>query len=266
MTSSGRPASTTKHIALRALFLAALATSVPVVAAELAVSHPGEPFTLHVGERVQIPEAGFAVELVSLSYRQCPPNARCILADGPVVDFRLVEISDGTELFRGELRLAPPSRYPYFVLPMDSDGRTYARFSAHSATDWCASRASALEERDCWSRLADMTRQAEFCDRATETGKPAEQCYESLAEQTDDTELCSHVHSQVGWCGRQLAIADIEHAAGCASLLNWTHRTSCYQEVSRRFGGPEVCMRMPSERAQGECRQAVADSAAGQSD
>jgi hypothetical protein len=110
-------------------------------------SNVGEPFSLAVGERMAIPDADIFVELERLSYRRCPAGAVCVAPDGPVVEYRVVEISTGTEVHRGASRRTPPDRFPHFVRQMDSDGDTYARFSVHDSVEWCESRASSVYRR-----------------------------------------------------------------------------------------------------------------------
>jgi hypothetical protein len=75
-------------------------------------SNVGEPFSLAVGERMAIPDADIFVELERLSYRRCPAGAVCVAPDGPVVEYRVVEISTGTEVHRGASRRTPPDRFP----------------------------------------------------------------------------------------------------------------------------------------------------------
>lgn len=155
-----------------------LATSIGF--AETRTASLAESFELAAGERVTVPEADLTVELVRLSYRRCPVKL-CLLPDGPVAEVRVSKISTGEELSHGELRRAPPSGYPYFVLPGDSDGATYARFSVHGAITWCETRASRTEKRDCWSRLASLTNDAEFCARIEAMGLPAADCNRQVA-------------------------------------------------------------------------------------
>jgi hypothetical protein len=156
-----------------------LATSVGL--AETRTASLAELFELAASEQVAVPEADLTVELVRLSYRRCPVKL-CLLPDGPVAEVRVSKISTGEELSHGELRRAPPSGFPYFVLPGDSDGETYARFSVHGAVTWCETRASRTEKRDCWSRLATLTKDAKFCARIEAMGLPAADCNRRVAD------------------------------------------------------------------------------------
>jgi hypothetical protein len=136
-------------------------------AAEPREADLGEVLSMAEGERVAVLTADLEVELLQLRNRQCPANAVCATPDGAVVNYRVVELSTGRELHRGTSKTAPPSSFPYFALPMDSDGRTYARFSVHGAVAWCEERASAREEEECWTRVALLTGQDAFCQRIT---------------------------------------------------------------------------------------------------
>jgi hypothetical protein len=127
-----------------------------------------------------VPDADLFVELERLSYRRCPADAVCILPDGPVVEYRVVEISTGTEVHRGESRRTPPARFPHFVLQMDSDGATHARFAVHDSIQWCETRSSQRDEQLCWSQLAQATGDGAYCQRIAALGLRADECYRRL--------------------------------------------------------------------------------------
>jgi hypothetical protein len=257
---SGRPLVSGRLFVVALLFIAAMAAGGTEVATT-GEARLRQSFLLRVGELTTVPEAGLRVELVALSYRSCPPDVFCDQPSGPVVDFRIIEIASSEELHRGELHRAPPSGYPFFVLPGDSDGRTYARFSVHSSEAWCTERADRRAERDCWSGLAKTTAKAEFCDRAASTGLAADRCYEELAEQMSDPALCQEVPSSRGWCRFQQVISNIENnVADCAVLLNWSLRTTCFRIAADELGSSSACSHMHSERARNECLQVTEDA------
>jgi hypothetical protein len=145
----------------------------------------GEPFSMAVGEHVVLPEADLFVELERLAYLRCPADAVCVAPDGPIVEYRVVEISTGAEVHRGASSTATPSRFPHFVLRMDSDGQTYARFSVQDTVAWCETRASRTDERACWSRVAALTDDAAYCERIATIGLAAEECYQRIAGTRD---------------------------------------------------------------------------------
>lgn len=131
----------------------------------------GEEFDLRPRESVSVKELGITVRLLALANVTCKPGERCPDTPGPSVRFDVVDTATGKQLMarkelarRGESLMSSPSTYPWFVHKVDSDGRTFARFSVHRIADWCRQRAS----ESCYEEAAAMTGNVEFCSEIKE--------------------------------------------------------------------------------------------------
>ena len=220
-------------------------------ATTLRTASVGEPFALRRGERIAVPEADLLIELEQLSYRRCPVDI-CLVADGPVVTFRVVVMSTGVEVHRGISKTGAPDRFPYFVLPMSSDGETYARFSVQQTVKWCELRSSRAQERDCWSQVAALTDDAVHCSRILAIGLSADACYEQLAEQRAEPVLCDNVKSELGWCGYVRATSAQGDPLKCGLLTDYRRRGACVTAAAARYGRP-ICAQFARETDRDLC-------------
>lgn len=131
----------------------------------------GEEFDLRPTESVSVEELGLTVRLLALSNVTCDSGRPCLETPGPRVSFEVLQTATGRQLMarkelvrRGGSLKSSPSAYAWFVHKVDSDGRTFARFSVHRIADWCRQRAS----ESCYEQAAAMTGNVEFCNEVKE--------------------------------------------------------------------------------------------------
>ncbi len=211
-----------------------------------------EAFSLAVGERVAVPEADLLIELTDLRYVTCPPGELCSRPSGPLVQFRVVEISTSTEIQHGTERGPLPNRFPHFARQITSDGKTYVQFAVHASAEFCRSRASQAEKRTCWSRLAELTADPAHCANIPATGLSPDVCYATLAQELDRPELCEHVTATNGWCGFVKTRTETDDPRKCGQLTPDSRRTECVSAAAARYG-KDICRQLPWEQDRATC-------------
>jgi hypothetical protein len=217
-----------------------------------------EVTTMAPGDVVTVADADLTIELVALGYRRCPPFARCPLADGPIIDYRVIRNSTGEELHSGESFEAPPDRFPYFVLSMGLEGEQAARFSVHRTDSWCDEYSSRMDQQACWSKVATLSADPAFCDRIRSDVDVRMLCIDNLAQLTERRDLCFSIASNSGWCGYQRAIGSLVDLSGCRQLLAYSQRQICFQEAYKQFGSTDMCELLPAGSSRSQCREAIA--------
>jgi len=216
--------------------------------------------TMEVGDQVQVDEADLTIILDDLSYVRCPADAICIRADGPVVRYQVIQTSTQEVLHKGFSNYGAPNRYPYFVLRMDSDGETFAKFSVHRTTDWCSTRSSRVDEYNCWTTVASMSKTADYCNRIRSIEDMRLGCLERMAEELSQASLCLSVDGNRGWCGFLRATGSVIDPRSCASLLKIAHRQSCFETAARQYQSDEFCSVLDKESDRQLCLKSAAST------
>jgi len=209
----------------------------------------GEEFTLKKGETARIKNLNVFLKVKDFIYSPCPKGAQCFWSGLAVV----YELTVDGKVY-GSSFDNPPREAPYDVLVKKTDYKTYATFVINKPEVSCTSR-SGISQDECWRGLAERFNDQTYCNKIGNlTTKDA--CFEDLAEQLKNSNLCQNVVSPKQYC-QYLKLVSQNALAQCDSIILFHWRVSCFKEIANKNGqGINACDTLESSKAS-ICREAI---------
>lgn len=209
----------------------------------------GQEFTLKKGETARVKGLNVFLKVKDFIYSPCPKGSQCIWSGLAVV----YELTVDGKAYNAPMGNLPPET-PYNVLVKNTDYKTYATFIIEKPEISCDSR-SGISQDECWRGLAKRFGDQTYCSKIQNlTTKDA--CFEDLAEQLKNSDLCQNVVSPKQYC-QYLKLVSQNALAQCDSIIIFHWRVSCFKEIANKSGqGINACDTLESNKAS-VCREAI---------
>lgn len=211
----------------------------------------GQEFTLKKGETARVKGLNVFLKVKDFIYSPCPISVQCIWS-GLAVAYELTV--DG-KVFGSSLD-SPPYEAPYDVFVKKSDYKTYATFVIDKPEARCANPTD-ISQNECWRGLARRFGDQTYCSKIQSlTAKDT--CFEDLAEQLKNNNLCQNVVSPDQYC-LYLKLVSQNALAQCDSIIIFRWRANCFKEIANKSGqGINACDSLEPSIAT-VCKEAISN-------
>ena len=217
--------------------------SIVCIVGYLKLSRPtvslGEGFVLIRGGVAHIKGLDVSLEVKDFINAPCPKGSQCIWNGQGVV----YELTVDGKIYGSSVN--PPYEAPYEVLIKKTDYTTYAIFVINKAEgiNDCANKSGQSQEW-CWEKLARrLNNQVDCSKSSTVSGKDS--CFEYMAVQAGNNNLCENVLSPKGYC-LYLKLVSQDTLAQCDSIGVYTWRVSCFIDIAQKRGlGEDMSRGLP---------------------
>ena len=208
-----------------------------------------QEFTLKKGETAQVKGLNVFLKIKDFIYSPCPKGSQCIWSGLAVV----YELTVDGKVYNASMGNLPPET-PYNVLVKDTDYKTYATFVINTPQISCTSQ-SGISQDECWRGLAKRFGDQSYCSKIGDLSTK-DACFEDLAEQLKNNNLCQNVSSPKQYC-QYLKLVSQNALAQCDSIIIFHWRVSCFKEIANKSGqGINACDTLESSKAT-ICRESI---------
>ncbi len=224
-------------------------TSTPEPDSNAKIVSLGEEFTLKRGETARVKGLNVFLKVKDFIYSPCPKGTQCIWSGLAVV----FELTVDGKVYNASIGNLPPEA-PYDVLVKKTDYKTYATFVINTSQISCTRR-SGISQDECWRGLAKRFSDQSYCSKIGDT-LTKDACFEDLAEQLKNNNLCQNVASPKQYC-QYLKLVPQNDLAQCDSIIIFHWRVSCFKEIANKSGqGINICDTLEPSKAT-VCREAI---------
>jgi hypothetical protein len=204
---------------------------------------------LKKGETARVKGLNVFLKVKDFIYSPCPKGSQCIWSGLAVV----YELTVDGKVY-GSSFDSPPREAPYDVFVKKTDYKTYATFVINKPEVSCTSR-SGISQDECWRGLAKRFNDQAYCSRINNLATK-DACFEDLAEQLSNSNLCQNVVSPKQYC-QYLKLVSQNALAQCDSIIIFHWRVSCFKEIAKKSGqGINACDALEPAKAT-ICREAI---------
>lgn len=211
----------------------------------------GKKFTLKKGETARVKGLNVFLKVKDFIYSPCPKGVYCIWSGLAVV----YELTVDGKIYSNSSDDSPIYKAPYDVDVKKTDYKTYATFVINKPEIRCIN-SSSISQDGCWRHLAKRFGDQSYCNKMTNGISNKDACFEDLAEELKNSNLCQNVVSPEQYC-MYLKLVPQNAITKCDSIIIFHWRVSCFKEIANKSGqGINICSTLEPNKAR-ICREAI---------